>query len=277
MERYNNKNRKNKQIKGGTTPDYLRVALKKVACRSAQVSRGVVLNPFPPQLRTTLTFAQSTTESISASGFFKVRSFRINGPYDPDLTGVGGQPKYYDTLLGADGTKIPYSSYCVLNAKISVRVLALQEDVASLAEVVIYAHDDSRNQITASEVFREMPNAIVRTVGIPSSTRGLVEFAMDVDVASLSGIRDLLDSSDMRSLYSTIPSRRFDWDLAVKMYQTSASTVSYSYDVRIDYDMVCLGLNTAVSDTALRVQDTKSPPGPVDSSGSAGVVPCHCR
>lgn len=262
--------------RGGNAPDYLKTGKRAKACTVVPVQRGVLRNPFPPQLRTTLTFAQSTVQAISAASQFSVRTFRANGPYDPDETGTGYQPKYYSTLLGADNSLIPYSSYVVKNATLSLRCKTLVEDVGAIGEVIIYARDANRSQITIDEVFREMPNSIVRAIGLPNSPQGLVEMAMKVDISALLGVDDVLDVSVLKSAYNTIPSKRAAFDVAVKMAATSGSEVDYEFDVRIDYDLYCLDLNTAATDTSLRVRTQKvHSPGEV-ATAAHGCACANC-
>lgn len=50
--------------------------------------------------------------------------FRMNSLFDPDLSGVGHQPMYYDQFCGAVGSA-PYSRYRVLSSKITCRFTML--------------------------------------------------------------------------------------------------------------------------------------------------------
>lgn len=76
------------------------------------------LLPFPPVKY--VKFRYSTLVQLSpVSGAIAVHSFTLNGLYDPDYTGTGGQPRYFDTLVGSNGTSAPYKKYQVVSATVS--------------------------------------------------------------------------------------------------------------------------------------------------------------
>jgi len=60
-------------------------------------------------------YADTATLSIS-SGLDTQKIYSLNGMYDPDVTGGGHQPLGFDQMLSL------YNKYCVLGAKISVRM-----------------------------------------------------------------------------------------------------------------------------------------------------------
>ena len=47
------------------------------------------------------------------AGALQQYTFAMNGLYDPNLTGTGSQPRYFDTLCGANTTAAPYRAYVV--------------------------------------------------------------------------------------------------------------------------------------------------------------------
>lgn len=84
---------------------------------------------FPDKLVTTLRYVD-TIRLTGAAGVPGANTFRMNSLNDPDLSGVGHQPMYYDQLCGASGTA-PYSRYRVLGSKITVKYMI--ENAPSLA------------------------------------------------------------------------------------------------------------------------------------------------
>jgi len=76
---------------------------------------------FPDKLVTTLRYVD-TFRLTGGAGTPGANTFRFNSLFDPDLTGVGHQPMYYDQLCGAAGSA-PYSRYRVLGAKITVKYM----------------------------------------------------------------------------------------------------------------------------------------------------------
>lgn len=73
---------------------------------------------FPDRMVTKLRYVDNFTLT-GAAGAVGANVFRLNGPYDPDLSGVGHQPMYFDQFAGAVGTG-PYSRYRVISAKATV-------------------------------------------------------------------------------------------------------------------------------------------------------------
>jgi len=68
--------------------------------------KGIV--GFPDRLRTNLRY--STVIPVPAVAHYEY-VFKANSLFDPDLTGVGHQPTYFDQLAAI------YSQYCVLGCK----------------------------------------------------------------------------------------------------------------------------------------------------------------
>lgn len=78
---------------------------------------------FPQKLFAKLTYNDTGFTATPAVGnsYLVQQAFRGNSIYDPDATGVGVQPYYYDTFAGV------YSRYRVYASKISVYVFSTDE------------------------------------------------------------------------------------------------------------------------------------------------------
>jgi len=73
------------------------------------------LGPFPPRFRCTLTYCdQSTLTAPATTNLSASYRFALNGIYDPNVTGTGHQPMFFDQLTGL------YSLYRVLRARVQV-------------------------------------------------------------------------------------------------------------------------------------------------------------
>lgn len=73
---------------------------------------------YPDKLVTKLRYCD-TLNVTGAVNVIGANVFRMNSLFDPDLSGTGHQPMYYDQLCGAVGTA-PYSRYRVLSSKMTV-------------------------------------------------------------------------------------------------------------------------------------------------------------
>lgn len=96
---------------------------KKPRTKSTSKSREgriTKLNPrrgitgFPQELRTTLRYSDVVVLT-STVGSVSTYSFRLNSLYDPDFTGTGHQPYYFDQFAAL------YQRYCVKGAKITAK------------------------------------------------------------------------------------------------------------------------------------------------------------
>jgi len=76
---------------------------------------------FPDKLVTNLRYVD-TVSLTGGAGVVGANTFRFNSLFDPDLSGVGHQPYYFDQMCGPAGTA-PYLKYRVLSAKATVRYM----------------------------------------------------------------------------------------------------------------------------------------------------------
>lgn len=67
---------------------------------------------FPPKLRATLVYNESVAISITAA-LQTSYVFACNGLYDPNISGTGHQPLYFDQMMAI------YDHYCVINSRIT--------------------------------------------------------------------------------------------------------------------------------------------------------------
>ncbi len=77
------------------------------------------LDPFPMRLKAKLKYAGICTFN-AAAGAVASYSFAANGMYDPDITGTGHQPMYYDQLMAV------YARASVTGATIKVTPIGTQ-------------------------------------------------------------------------------------------------------------------------------------------------------
>lgn len=86
----------------------------------------------------------------NTSGSLANYNFAANGIYDPNLTGTGHQPSYYDTLAAI------YGHYHVIGAKIKVTFIPADTGNSPLV-VGILQNDDATNSNTAYSAIMEQP------------------------------------------------------------------------------------------------------------------------
>lgn len=86
---------------------------KPLAFNTTTVQRGY--SPFGNRYVAKLPFCTDLTlQTVVASGYPTIHKFRLNSLFDPDLSGTGHQPRWFDQL------KLMYESYRVTGVKVSV-------------------------------------------------------------------------------------------------------------------------------------------------------------
>lgn len=95
---------------------------------------------------------------VGVAGATTNQTFSCNGLYDPDTTGTGKQPYYFDQLTNI------YRHYTVLASKLTVRVCGrAANSVPSL--FTIYINDDATVLHTNADNAAENPTAVFKMIG----------------------------------------------------------------------------------------------------------------
>ncbi len=165
---------------------------------------GGLKAPFPRNLYTKVTYAETVTLT-STSGSVAANTFRLNSCFDPNQTGVGHQPRYFDTFCGADDTQAPYERYRVHKCAVDVMFDSNTTTVSRgggwatvLQAASIPATYDEAREAPETEAVK-LPTL---GSGAGSSTRKLNMFT---DMKRMLGNKDLSDNPDSGALYSANP------------------------------------------------------------------------
>lgn len=119
-------------------------------------TRAFGKNAFPSQLRNTLTYTETVSFSL-VSGFASY-VFSANGLYDPNITGTGHQPYYFDQLMAL------YNHYTVLKSRIKVEFFSID---TTFKTYTVFLNDDASPNIGSGSTPGERP-AAVSIIGNPS-------------------------------------------------------------------------------------------------------------
>lgn len=105
---------------------------------------------FPKQLSNTLKYATAVTFSLTA-GAATPYAFSCNGLYDPDISGTGHQPLYFDQLMAI------YNHYTVRSSRCKVSSVGLYFNAATTVQMCI---DDDATGPTTMSSMAERPGAV---------------------------------------------------------------------------------------------------------------------
>lgn len=184
---------------------------------------------FPDRLSTKLCYGDAVNITMT-SGALSFYTFRMNGLYDPDYTGAGHQPQWFDQLAAV------YRNYRVKGAKIFVDFISNYADVAGATYGpylvgITCSNQTSLNASTAASL-TEDANGVS---AILSKSTGGKPYCKLTNTFSPS--RDLgLDpmEGDVSALTSTVPNAQFFAHVfAMDLFNTN--TQSMKIRVKIEY------------------------------------------
>lgn len=103
--------------------------------------------PLPTKLKCSMVYATNVSINIPAIGAAANHVFSANGLFDPDITGVGHQPRGFDQLMTM------YDHYVVIGSKITVFVQPVGTSVSTVWGIVL--KDDSTTTNNADNLLEE--------------------------------------------------------------------------------------------------------------------------
>jgi len=165
--------------------------------------------PFPEQLNTSFSYSSNFTLA-SLAGTPDTHLFSTNSLYDPDVTGTGIQPRYYDTLVGANNATQPYRSYRVYTSKITVEVINVNDSIGDRGFIGIGCFPSSVTNPTTLAEMRERADYKTKYVGIYTG-RDMCKFSRSMSNKIIFGIKDMKDDEETAAIFSTSPVKEGRW------------------------------------------------------------------
>lgn len=150
---------------------------------------------FPDQLRIVLKYKENGI-SFGSSVTPAAQVYRLNSCFDPNLTGTGHQPNFFDQL-----TTI-YSQYCVTAAKMKVQIM--NEGTVEVNNALVYTDANLSSQTV--ENLSEARWSKNNTCGIQNSGKSVLALSLPtVSIANLQGERNLNTDPNNYTLVTTNP------------------------------------------------------------------------
>lgn len=107
---------------------------------------------FPRQMKMTHTYRGSMT--LACVGATSNYYFSCNGMYDPDITGTGGQPLYFDTMTAI------YDHYCVIGSKIKITCVPVGTTAVETIRIILNVDDDASGATTSMDAIQQQKGAV---------------------------------------------------------------------------------------------------------------------
>lgn len=108
--------------------NYKRKTTKRKTKKKMRIPRTI---GFPEVYHTRLRYTDILSLTQGTVGVPNLYKFSANGCYDPDITGTGHQPKFFDQFAAL------YSRYRVIGSKISVKFATKQTDNTSTPPIMV--------------------------------------------------------------------------------------------------------------------------------------------
>lgn len=124
----------------------------------------------------------------AGAGTAATHVFSANGCYDPDITGIGHQPRGFDELMNL------YDHYVVTGAKMSVTFQNADPGVAAICGIKI---NDAATTLTTANDYIETGNCNFKHASI-SGSGGLCTVTKALNIGHFLGDRDVLTDSQCK-------------------------------------------------------------------------------
>lgn len=190
---------------------------------------------FPKKIITTLRYSQTFTLT-SASGVIVTQIFRMNGMDDPDLTGVGHQPMFWDQFVPV------YDSYRVLGSRLTAE-FAPREVAGAFGpwNIGINGSTSSSSQGSDPNSRMEASDAVSDVLPLNDGSRKLfLTYAPEINLGRPQG------DDTVGALTSTNPTQQYFahiWHRDIRGPTTSVIDVQ----VQVEYNVEFFGLKIPLS------------------------------
>lgn len=202
--------------------------------KSSSKSIRVYRQPFPKEFYCTMKYSTQVTLA-STTGTLATHVFRANGLYDPDKTGTGQQPRYFDTLCGANNGTAPYRRYRVLGSRMVARFIATSASYTTgMANIVIGCRPTATTDPSSISEARERKDCFVKLLGSAYSAQGIKTLSFKCSPKKILGIKDLKDDENTSASYTADPVSEVDFFIQQQPID-QASSNSVVVEILIEY------------------------------------------
>lgn len=195
---------------------------------------GIPAQPFLRDMYCKLKYNDTYTLA-STAGALGIQTFRLNSLFDCDQTGSGHQPRFFDTLCGADAGSQPYGKYRVHSAVIKVRFLNSNSSVTSVGYCGIHIRtDDSTAFQTTTSFPAEIPHTKYKVTNVSTGINNFQMIRYPVSMKKYLGHKDLTDVDATAAEYNASPSDVVNADVFYYP-RDSSTTASIQIDVMLEF------------------------------------------
>jgi len=219
----------------------IRKYVKSMAKKSHFVPRGPA-TPFPLVMNRKLTYSGAIAMTQGTPALPAFYLFRANSCFDPDQTGGGTQPRYFDQLCGPNAGGAIYRNYRVMFSSIKCNIFTTSSTaVDQNACFAICPLNASSSVASSVGEMRERPMSkftYLTTLGSYKPYR----CSNAVGIAKFLGNKDLKDNEDASAVYNQNPIDSVSWALTLCSIN-SLGLATANVLVQITYHVQFFNLN----------------------------------
>jgi len=178
---------------------------------------------FPKQLFNTLKYSDAPLLILSGTTGLGQHIFSCNGLYDPNITGTGNQPLYFDQLSAV------YNHYTVLRSRIKVTFGA----TSAAAHVYSIVVEDDTSGAVSPIVASERPMSVSKMASPQND--GLTTLSLSWDAAQVFGPNPQAQDSLQGSAASNPSEQSY---FIIQGYDTSLAGSTHTIYVQMEFDVV---------------------------------------
>lgn len=190
-------------------------------------------SPFPPVLKTQFTYAQNFTIQSTVGAVYNYL-FSANSLYDPDVSGTGTQPRFMDTLIGANGTAAPYQYYRVFGSKLTFEAIHMNDSLGDRGMMGLGLFTSSQTGPSSLAELRARSDFKTRYIGLYTGGRELCRLTRTGGIKNLFGVKDLKDDEQTAAAYNASPAKAARWCISYVPFDET-STGNLRVLVKITY------------------------------------------
>lgn len=187
------------------------------------IYRPIAPMGFPKTMTMKLKYV-SVHSLSAASGILTKYAYSCNGLYDPDTSGVGHQPLYFDQIMGI------YNHYHVLKSKITVTFTPVTTAVP--AAFGVFIDDDAITSLTNWEHFAEQTNTSYKISASSTDRPYVITKYWDAEAAF--GKQTILSNDELSGYNGANPVEQSSFVIFLKPLDFSTTTNVYAA-VEIEY------------------------------------------
>lgn len=188
------------------------------------------LTPFPDRMRCTLTYSSLYISVIANSAAAGRQQFSMNSLFDPDFTGTGAQPEYFDQLSAL------YNRYRVYGAAIKVVCLPFTTAGAQInvpTNVVLVPSAQSLASVNVDDA-AGLPRAQNRVV-TGNMDQSNVTLVAAHSVSEILGVKDVEGADRLQATISASPAEQCLFSIIARTADGTTAT-SLGVSVRLTFD-----------------------------------------